>query len=121
MDFRGVCKGLKFLREQNPNDELYVILDHAAYQCCKKVKDFAVTVNINLIFLPLYSPNLNLIEYLWGFLRSKLLANRYYSSFRNFLDSIHDFLASLHLKFLDDLSSLLTFNFQCLDENLCSI
>ena len=117
----SVCKGLKLLREQNLDDWLYVILDNAAYQHCKKVKDFAAARNIHLIFLPPYSPNLNLIERLWKFLRSKILANKYYSSFRNFFDSIHDFLANIHLHFQDELSSLLTFNFQCLDSNTCLI
>ena len=121
LNAESVCEGLKIIREKNPEDYIYIILDNAAYQRCKKVKYFAAAMNINLIFLPPYSPNLNLIERLWKFLRSKLLSNKYYSSFNDFFNSIHDFLANIHLNFQDELSSLLTFNFQCFDCNMCSI
>ena len=116
-----VCGGLKLLREQNSDHWLYIVLDNARYQHCKKVKECAVELNINLIFLPPYSPNLNLIERLWKFLRSKILANKYYDSFQFFFDNVHDFLASVHLNFSHSLKSLLSFNFQCLDSNDCCV
>lgn len=74
---------------------------------------------IGSIYLPPYSPNLNLIERLWKFLRSKILANKYYDSFKQFFDNVHDFLDSLHIVFSDSLDSLFSFNFQCLDSNCC--
>lgn len=117
----SVCEGLKKLRQKNPNDWLYVILDNAAYQRCKKVRNCAAELNINLIFLPSYSPNLNLIERLWKFLRSKIPANKYYDSFKNFFEKVHSFLNSVHINFSDALTSLLSFNFQCLDSNYCKI
>lgn len=115
----SVCEGLKILRENNKDKWIYVILDNAAYQRCKKVKAFAADMNINLIFLPSYSPNLNLIERLWKFLRNKILANKYYCSFKDFFNTVQDFLEHIHEKFYEELSSLLSFNFQCLDSNLC--
>lgn len=81
----SVCEGLRKIRRNVPDELLYVILDNAAYQHCRKVKDCAAELNINLIYLPPYSPNLNLIERLWKFLRSKILANKYYDSFKQFL------------------------------------
>jgi len=49
----SVCKGLKKLREQNPEEQqIYAILDNAAYQRCKKVKEAAKTYRIILVFLP---------------------------------------------------------------------
>lgn len=81
----SVCKGLKILRQQNSDEWIYVILYNAAYQRCKKVKNCASKLNINLIYLPPYSPNLNLIEHLWKFLRSKIFSNKYYDSFKTFL------------------------------------
>ena len=117
----SVCEGLIKLRQLNTDELLYVILDNAAYQHCKKVKDCAQELNINLIYLPPYSPNLNLIERLWKFLRSKILANKFYDSFKTFFDNIHDFLASVHVNFANALKSLLSFNFQCLNSNDCSI
>ncbi len=84
----SVCEGLKKLRKKFPNESIYVILDNAAYQRCKKVKQKAELLNINLIFLPPYSPNLNLIERLWKFLRKNVLSNKYYHSFQDFFYAI---------------------------------
>lgn len=117
----SVCEGLKKLRQNAPDEWIYVILDNAAYQRCKKVKECAAELNIDLVYLPPYSPNLNLIERLWKFLRSKILANKYYDSFKTFFAEVHDFLAFVHLNFTSSLCSLLSFNFQCLDSNICLV
>lgn len=117
----SVCEGLKKLRQNAPDEWIYVILDNAAYQRCKKVKECAAELNIDLVYLPPYSPNLNLIERLWKFLRSKILANKYYDSFKTFFAEVHDFLAFVHLNFTSSLCSLLSFNFQCLDSNVCLV
>lgn len=115
----SVCEGLRKLRQNSPNEWLYVILDNAAYQRCKKVKEYAAELNINLVFLPPYSPNLNLIERLWKFLRCKVLANKYYSSFNYFFEKVQDFLSNAYLEYPSALNSLLALNFQCLDSNIC--
>jgi transposase len=39
-----------------------IFLDNAKYQRCKAVIERAASLNIELMFLPSYSPNLNLIE-----------------------------------------------------------
>ena len=44
-----------------------LVMDNARYQRCKLVMDFAKEHGIELLFLPPYSPNLNLIERLWKF------------------------------------------------------
>lgn len=114
-----VCDGLRKLRQNSPNEWLYVILDNAAYQHCKKVKACAAELNINLIYLPPYSPNLNLIERLWKFLRNKVVTNKYFTSFQCFYDKIHEFLTNAHINFASSLDSLLAFNFECLDSSVC--
>ena len=101
----SVCEGLKKLRQNALDEWLYVVLDNAAYQRCKKVKSCAAELNINLIYLPPYSPNLNLIERLWKFLRRKVLANKYYTSFQCFLTWFRIFLTT-HLSSLPLLSIL---------------
>ena len=90
-------------------------MDNAAYQKCEKVKLKAQELNINLIYLPPYSPNLNLIERLWKFLRKNVLAGNYYESFELFNSSIKAFIDTLHIEYTDQLSSLLSFNFELLD------
>lgn len=115
----SVCDGLSKLRQKSPNDWLYVILDNAAYQRCRKVKSCAAALNINLIYLPPYSPNLNLIERLWKFLRSKVLANKYYTSFQCLFDNVKNFLAYAYTTFASSLDTLLAFNFECLNASKC--
>ncbi|SMG65551.1 [similarity to] transposase, partial [methanotrophic bacterial endosymbiont of Bathymodiolus sp.] len=55
-----------------------------------KVMDKAKELGIHLLFLPPYSPNLNLIERLWKFTKKKCLYNKYYESFHNFKEAIND-------------------------------
>jgi transposase len=47
-----------------------LVLDNARYQHCVFIKELAATLNIRLLFLPGYSPNLNLIERLCSTVRS---------------------------------------------------
>lgn len=46
-----------------------LVLDNARYQKCQSVFDKAATLGIELLYLPAYSPNLNLIERLWRFVK----------------------------------------------------
>ncbi len=59
-----------------------VICDNAHYDRSKAVQDYLKTSRIQLIFLPPYAPNLNLIERLWKFLKKKVLYNRHYEYVR---------------------------------------
>lgn len=52
-----------------------IVLDNAGYQTCNFVKAKANELKINLIFLPAYSPNLNLIERVWKFVKAEVLRN----------------------------------------------
>ena len=56
---------LKSIRESNPEKPIMVILDKFRSHHSKAVKENAVTLNIKLIFLPPYSPDLNPIEFIW--------------------------------------------------------
>ncbi|HIE02718.1 MAG TPA: hypothetical protein EYP59_20950 [Thiotrichaceae bacterium] len=55
------------LHRLNPNIPITLILDNARYQKCRLVFELANALNIDLLYLPSYSPNLNLIERLWKF------------------------------------------------------
>jgi hypothetical protein len=48
-----------------------IVLDNARYQHCKFVEEAVKKMEINLLFVPSYSPNLNIIERLWKFSRKK--------------------------------------------------
>jgi transposase len=57
---QSICDLLRAIRRKNPNEEkIYFILDGAAYNKAKKVKDLAKLLKIKILYLPPYSPNLN--------------------------------------------------------------
>jgi transposase len=73
---------------------IHIVLDNARYQHTKGVKETARELNIHLIYLPAYSPNLNFIERYWGFLNKKVLANKYYETYDIFKEAIVRFTRS---------------------------
>jgi transposase len=68
-----VCELLRLLVTRYPRTRITLVLDNARYQRCRLVQDLAAQLNIELMFLPSYSPNLNLIERLWKLLKSRCL------------------------------------------------
>jgi len=70
---------------------IHLILDNAAVHKSKLVKDFLNTSKLNMAFLPAYSPNLNLMERIWGLLRRKVLTNSFISTFKKFRNKIIKF------------------------------
>jgi transposase len=82
---------LEELRKMNGEDEITIICDNARYMHAKIVKEIAIRLNIHIEYLPSYSPNLNLIERYWGFLKKRILINHYYESFDIFREAILNF------------------------------
>lgn len=95
---------------------IYVICDNARYYRSKLVRAFLNTSKIELVFLPSYSPNLNLIERLWKFMKKKILYNKYYEKFDSFKEVTLSFFENIN-QYKNELDSLLTNNFQLLDKN----
>lgn len=112
---RSVCQLLLKLRLRYPDAPLTLVLDNARYQRCRLVMDAAAALDIELLFLPPYSPNLNLIERLWKFVKKECLATRYYASFAPFKAAIQSCLADTQDRHKQTLASLLTLNFQSFD------
>jgi len=79
------------LRTLNIGKKIYIIWDNVRYQYAKAVRKKAKELGIQIIYLPSYSPNLNLIERYWGFLRKNVLVNRYYETFEQFRAAIITF------------------------------
>ena len=59
------CEFLTEVRCSNPIGRICLILDNFATHKAKRVREKAKKLNIELIYLPPYSPDLNPIEYLW--------------------------------------------------------
>jgi len=55
-----------------------LVLHNARYQKYAVVTEFALKLHIELLFLPAYSPSLNLIERLWKFVKKQVLYGKYY-------------------------------------------
>lgn len=84
----SVCDLLQKLAIKHAHEAVTLFLDNARYQKCKLVQDLAHQLNIDLIYLPAYSPNLNVIERLWRHVKSQVLYSRYYDSFPKFKSAI---------------------------------
>ena len=93
-----------------------IILDNARYQRAYSVQRKAEQLNINLIYLPPYCPNLNLIERLWRYFKKKVMKNKYYETFSEFEISVEQFFINFEQHF-DDLKSLLSFKFGIIKAN----
>ncbi len=104
------------LREQYPLLPITIVLDNARYQHCKAVIAFAESLQIKLLFLPSYSPNLNIIERLWKFAKKKLLYGKYYERADLFHRAIHDFFMQID-DHQEQLKPLLTLKFQTFDHS----
>lgn len=70
------------------NIPITVIMDNAKYQHCELVRNFAKKLNIELLFLPSYSPSLNIIERIWKWVKKDGLYCKYYEKFGAFKNAI---------------------------------
>jgi DDE superfamily endonuclease len=93
-----------------------LVLDNARYQRCELVQSLARSLRIELLFLPSYSPNLNLIERLWKFVKKECLASRPLPDYETFTQAIDDCLNSLRTKYQGLMKTLLTLNFQTYED-----
>lgn len=104
---------LSRLKATYPDTERFVMIsDNAAYYHARPVQEYikGSGVEFEFMYLPPYSPNLNIIERLWKFMRSRVMNNRYYQTFREFSEEILMFFECLS-DYADKLGTLLTHNF----------
>jgi transposase len=107
-----VCELLQLLAGAHPGVPLTIVLDNARYQRCALVQSLAQTLGIELLFLPAYSPNLNLIERFWKFVKKQCLYSKYYADHHAFQQAILECIAQAPEKHKEALASLLTLKFQ---------
>lgn len=110
-----VCELLKKLAD-NTTLPITLVLDNARYQRCRLVMEFAQELGVELLFLPPYSPNLNLIERLWKLTKKECLNSKYYTDFPAFSSAILTFLGTMGTTHKKQLDSLLTLKFQLFTE-----
>jgi len=116
----SVCELLQKIRnaivDENP---VTLVMDNARYQRCALVTELAKKLKIELLFLPSYSPNLNLIERLWKWVKKDCLNCEYYESFDEFKEAINLSLQKVsQVETKKEMDTLLALNFQLFD-NAC--
>ncbi len=109
----SVCELLDKLVALSLGIPITLVLDNARYQKCHLVQNYAKKLGIELLYLPSYSPHLNLIERLWKFVRNECLYSKYYETFNDFKLAIVNCLKDSNTIKKHQLASLLTWNFQC--------
>jgi len=109
-----ICEMLIEIRKINIGKiPVTLILDNARYQRCQLVMELAAKLKIELLFLPSYSPNLNLIERLWKWVKKDCLYCEYYEHFSDFKTAIENTIQKTKTEIgKKELNSLLTLNFQ---------
>ena len=88
-----VCEMLRKISAEYTGKVVHLILDNARYQKCTVVMDLAKELGIHLHYIPPYSPNLNLIERFWKFVKGEL-RSKYYDDFGVFRKQIDSIIAS---------------------------
>ncbi|WP_110410635.1 MULTISPECIES: IS630 family transposase [Vibrio] len=105
----------KLKKDHYPLEQkIHVILDGAGYHRSQLVKDFARMLNIELHYLPPYSPNLNPIERLWKVMHEHARNNVYFPTKASFKDAINRFFDVTLPKVAGSLTTRINDNFQVL-------
>ena len=87
----------KIIKKRKKLTTLFLFMDNAKYNKSKAFNEHVEKIKrlkriqIKIIYLPTYSPNLNLIERLWSYAKKHLLVNKYYEKYALFRQVITDF------------------------------
>lgn len=93
---------------------IYVICDNARYYKNQELRAWLADKPICQVFLPPYSPNLNLIERFWKYLRQKIINTTFYRTKGQFRTAVLNFFNQLP-ELGQELASLLTRKFHIID------
>ncbi len=112
----SVCTLLRAVAEAGVGLPITLVLDNARYQKCAVVQALAASLKIELLYLPGYSPDLNLIERLWRFLRKESLDSTYYEDCSQFTTAIDRCLEGLPTVHKSEMETLLTHKSQTFED-----
>lgn len=107
-----VCELLHLLAGAHPGLPISVILDNARYQRCALVQAVAQELGIELLYLPAYSPHLNLLERFWRFVKKQCLYSKDYPDRTSFQQALLTCIQEAPTKHKEELKRLFTLRFQ---------
>jgi transposase len=93
-------------------ERITVYVDNARYFHARLVQAHLVGKRVRFVYLPPYSPNLNLVERLWKFCKKTVLV-QFYATYAQFTQAISAFFADLG-RYAAELRTLMTENFEIL-------
>jgi len=112
----SVCALLRQIAAAGLPRPITLVLDNARYQRCALVQALARSLRVELLYLPGYSPNLNLIERLWRFVKKECLGSRHLPAYEAFTQAIDRCLDNLSTTHKHQMDTLLTLDFQLFDD-----
>jgi transposase len=107
-----MCELLREIAGRGLVGPITLVLDNARYQRNAAVQALADQLGITLLYLPSYSPNLNLIERLWKFIKRKELYGKYHARFEDFRTAIQTCVSEVGTVHRNALKTLMTLKFQ---------
>ena len=114
---KSIIEMLNLLSERYKGQLITIVLDNASYQRCNLVKEHAKKTGIRLLFLPSYSPQLNIIERLWKWVKKDCLYGKYYAKFDQFKAGIEKTLEKVNKEETkEQLRTLLNLKFQTFEK-----
>ena len=92
-----VAAHLKLLIERDPAAFWFIVIDNAPAHTTIMLEDLLSPYQdrTELVFLPTYSPHLNLIERLWRLMRGQMTKNQFYPSLKALCEAVVDWLDKL--------------------------
>lgn len=108
----AIINFLKKVRRKMGNQKITIVLDNASYHHATAVEEAANELGIKLLFLPVASPNLNIIERMWKFIKSEFVKNHVFVHLDELECTLKNKLKTLKNKHKKQLASLLTPKFQ---------
>ena len=98
-DAQAFLRFLEQVIKQYPTGKIVMVLDNARIHHAKLIQPFlkALKGRLTFVFLPPYSPQLNLIEGLWKWLKSDVIMNVFYSAKEEIRKNVQDFIRERNL------------------------
>ena len=82
-----VCQFLQSVRAANPSGHLIIVLDNFNSHKAKATLALAARLDIEMVFLPSYSPDLNPIEFIWKSIK-RIISTRFMENLAMMKESI---------------------------------